>query len=600
MLVLWQLDTGARQYLPHLSSAIESLVVSPRGSSYALRLSDNSAMVLSTSELRPTASIAGIQCRSVNGSNLQHRHRVKVDSVTVGNEIPVALSALSPTQLMLAVPASQATSSEPVRESRAVFLQTFDLATGRHVSRQALARNNTTVVNIGGNGEKIGEPTVRYMLVSHNSQWLATVDEWNPPSKDVDFLLADGTNCQDEQQLRREVFLKFWLWNRETIEWQLVTRVDNPHASTSGFGVGQVLAFAESSTALEFATCGEDGVIRIWSPKSRRRNGVEVRGKDAEGLVTWHCHHTTQLVNPGQQTALLSVSSRSSIAYSEDGSLLAVSFQCSSADQSNVVHFLDAMSGQIQQSRAGLYAGGLIDMGIVDRYLIILSDHLCVWDMVDDEIHFGLSLQSDQFSSEERLAATHLAVDQRHRTFALSLPVPGKEKSRWGPLSTENLSSQVAVFDPSIPTPLHTTSLPHMVMSLRPVPGSKGYIALDSAAEVRILSPESAPIAMKAGVSFNYPQPAIGLEGIYGNDAMVIDSLAHDGKRFSGHKSEMITPQPTSAVLKLEAYDDDAPVVRQQEIAGIFDTGSAFALPPVEQLFERVVELFTKRLYGSL
>jgi hypothetical protein len=71
-------------------------------------------------------------------------------------------------------------------------------------------------------------------------------------------------------------------------------------------------------------------------------------------------------------------------------------------------------------------------MGIVDRYLIILSEQLNVWDMVDDELHFGLSLQSYRFSSQERAATTHLTVDQRHHTFAIALPVIGNENTNHG------------------------------------------------------------------------------------------------------------------------------------------------------------------------
>ena len=61
VLVLWQLDTNLKQFLPHLSAAIESLAVSPKGTLYALRLSDNSVIVLSTAELEPIANIVGLQ-----------------------------------------------------------------------------------------------------------------------------------------------------------------------------------------------------------------------------------------------------------------------------------------------------------------------------------------------------------------------------------------------------------------------------------------------------------------------------------------------------------------------------------------------------------
>ncbi|KAI9872810.1 MAG: hypothetical protein M1830_001174, partial [Pleopsidium flavum] len=606
VLVLWQLDTSKKQFLPHLSSAIESLVVSAGGSSYALRLADNSAMVLSTSELKPTASIAGIQCRSRTRSRVPQPLPKTVDSSIAGKlehaysrllRIPSAVNPLYPSQLLLAVSASQPIHSESVATNRVSFLQTFDFATTQHISRQALARTNTTALNIGPDGGKIGEPDVKYMRVSHDGQWLATVDEWRLPSKDLDFLSVDERAREEEQQKRQEVFLKFWSWNPEAKEWQLVTRVDSPHASTSvdGPGAGEVLTLATDPSALGFASLGEDGVVRVWRPKIRRRNGIEVRGKNAEGLISWH-QHVIQLGNTSQQMKLAGASPRASIAWSEDGSLLAVSQQCSSADGHGVVHFIDAASGRIRQSRAGMYAGDLITMGIVDRYLIILSDQLSVWDMVDDELHFGLSLQSHRFSSQERAAATHLTVDQRHHTFALALPVTGNEKHKTGSEPGKRSQSQIAIFDPSEPTPLYTTLVPHMVTSLLPVSGSRGYIVLDSAAEVRILSPKSVPFVSNTAFAAGSTDSSVGLENVYGRGKTNADILKNDGNDLSDDESDVVTPQFASAEARPEIYDDeDAPVVSQQQLAGIFDVGSPFAMPPIDELFERVARLFAKK-----
>src|ERR1700733_11875966 len=61
VLVLWQLDTGKQQFLPHMSATIQNIVVSPTGTSYGIQLADNSAMILSTAKLEPTTNISGIQ-----------------------------------------------------------------------------------------------------------------------------------------------------------------------------------------------------------------------------------------------------------------------------------------------------------------------------------------------------------------------------------------------------------------------------------------------------------------------------------------------------------------------------------------------------------
>src|SRR5690242_11767197 len=66
VLVIWQLSTGKQQTLPHLTAAVESIVVSPQGASYAVTLANNSVLVLSTSELEAKTNIVGMQSRRVD------------------------------------------------------------------------------------------------------------------------------------------------------------------------------------------------------------------------------------------------------------------------------------------------------------------------------------------------------------------------------------------------------------------------------------------------------------------------------------------------------------------------------------------------------
>lgn len=563
-------------------------------------------MVLSTSELKPTASIAGIQYHPQSRCRIPQPITKTVDSLNKNKDSlhsqslhsASAFNPLNPNQLLLAVSASQSTYSDSIPTNRLTYLQTFDLATTHHISRQALTRTNTTTVNIGPDGGKIGEPNVRHLRVSHDGQWLATVDEWCPPAKDIDFLSVSEDFKEEEQRKRLEVYLKFWSWNSETKEWQLVSRVDWPHDSTSAdsSGAGKVLSLVADPSAVAFASYGEDGVVRFWRPRLRRRNGIEVLGKNAEGLISWYCRHMVQLRNPARERTLADVSPRASMAFSEDGSLLTVSEQGSTTDKTGVVHFIDALSGQIRQFREGLYDGNLVDMGIVDRYLIILSEQLIVWDMVHDQLHFGLSLESYRLSSQDWVAASHLAVDRIRQTFAIALPIKGSKGHKSATQSEDKFQSEMTIFDPSQPNPLYTTSLPHTVTSILSTEGSKGYIVLDSAAEVRIISPKSMPFLSDLVVADSYTQSPRGLENVYGHNKMDGITLKIDDNNVSEAESNVVTPRYTSSEPRPDVYDDDdVPVVSQQQLASIFDVGPAFAMPPVEELFEQVAGLFAKK-----
>ena len=143
---MWQLGTGKQQTLPHLTSAIDSLTVSPSGTSYAVRLADNSIMVLSTTELKPKTNIAGIQSwRAV--SDDQPLPQIKavtsvvekpVNPLDKFRKIPMAMNPVNPSQIILSVPSSQPRTESNKIHMPAPYLQTFDLSASHHISRQAL------------------------------------------------------------------------------------------------------------------------------------------------------------------------------------------------------------------------------------------------------------------------------------------------------------------------------------------------------------------------------------------------------------------------------------------------------------------------------
>jgi NET1-associated nuclear protein 1 (U3 small nucleolar RNA-associated protein 17) len=144
VLVLWQLDTGKQQFLPHLSATIQNVVVSPTGTSYAVQLSDNSVMVLSTAELKPTANVAGIQASVVQSrpqiESLVRRVKEPSWQTPVLQRTPAVVNLSEPSRLILAVGQMQEVRSANPFIVNNPFLQTFDLSSGRNVSRQALVQ----------------------------------------------------------------------------------------------------------------------------------------------------------------------------------------------------------------------------------------------------------------------------------------------------------------------------------------------------------------------------------------------------------------------------------------------------------------------------
>ena len=573
VLAIWQLETGHRQDLPHLSAAIESIVVSPTGTSYAIRLADNSAMILSTTELQPTFSVAGIQLPTADRASAIELPSIPTVDFPKGDLLPKqdrrfpAVSAASAGQLLLAVPANSISGTST---RNACFLQTFDVNSAQQVSRQALTRNKVTVLNMGPEGNTIEEPNVTHMQLSHDGRWLATVDEWIPPKRDLDHISFDDQRAEEEQSFRNEVYLKFWSWDDNTSSWELVSRIDRPQQRYDS-SAGRVLDLVADPLQIGYASVGEDGVIKMWKPQLRKRHGLNVRNKEGKSLTSWDCRWTNHLPSTGPAAASTSRIIR--LAFSPDGSVLAVGTSATS-----VVHLMSTSSGTIHSSLYAQFEGPLFGVGIIDRYLVTLSNELRVWDMVTEELHYGLAFDANQGSLERRLVYTHLAIDHKHNTFAIAVPELAPTSIGRG----KDLISRIAVFDAELAEPVFHRIQQKLTSSLLPVAGRKAFYFIDTAAEVRTLS--AAPkIAEESGQQSRAQKepPALGLGNIYGTGQANVDSPSRE-----------ILKLTSTNIVAQRAEEEDTKVVSAEKLAEVFAAESAFALPSVTEMFEQVAILF--------
>lgn len=582
-LVLWQLETAQRQHLPHLGATIESIVVSPFGSSYGIRLADNSTMILSTTELRPTFSIAGIQIPAAEQARPPLPFVPTVNSTTPKkgavqrSRFPACASISEPGRLLLAVPPATTFKQLSMTPPRASYLQTFDVGAAHQVSRQALTRTKVTTLNMGPELNIIEEPHVTHIQTSSDGQWLASVDEWMPPERDLEPLAFDEERVSEELGLREEIYLKFWSWNADTKVWELISRIDNPHASPTGqsFDQGGVLDLVSDPSSVAFATAGKDGIVKIWKPAVRRRNGLELKSRDGKGLRSWHSQHATPLGMSKLRAVdgLLGVK----LAYSQDGSVLAAGLQSSMASP---IYLIDTYSGEIKSVHTGMYAGPLLGLGIVSKYIVTLSDELCVYDLVNDELNYGIDLPSHGLLPEKRLAQSHLVIDAHNSLFAIAIPQPSKT----------GLESQVVVFDPADAAPQFLTRLSSAVTTLVSAPRRKRFYAIDSAAQVRSITPGQSMPSVPLMIAEDSEAPAGGLKDLFGGAQQMLTQ--GDMSKDAG----LTTAKLGSVIDKSDMENDGAAVVSQDRLAEVFDVGPAYALPPVTELFEQVAMLYSGKL----
>ncbi|OCT50098.1 hypothetical protein CLCR_06592 [Cladophialophora carrionii] len=361
VLVIWQLDSNQRQYLPHLSTAILNLTVSAVGSAYALRLADNSVMILSTADLLPSTNVTGLALGQPS----------QTSSVLL-------LHPRAPNRLLAAV------SCDSFRSKPSTFLQIYDLDSSLQLTRQALTRNMVTASNVAPSGQPVREPNVTYMDLSHDGKWLATIDQWTPHDQDLEAMYVSS----DDKTLRgraTETNLRLWLWNESSDNFEQVTRIDEPHKP----GPNAVLGLHFNPARLELATIGADGTVRIWAAKARHRDGVSVRNNANDQLYTWissrviHCNDDA--LSRGE------TATSAALAYAEDGSAIAASWSfptpvahsgTKSSMHTRFVHLIDPSSGSIAFSAPSLLSPGYAKLLFSGRYLLALSSKLRIFDTI--------------------------------------------------------------------------------------------------------------------------------------------------------------------------------------------------------------------------
>lgn len=549
-------------------------MVSPSGSAYAVTLANNSVIVLSTTELEAKTNIVGIQSRRVDIEQLPKESNLGKMKLWPFHAVPMAINPKSPGEVLITVPSSQ-----PRRKNEGLrsepYLQTFDLANHHAKSRQALTRNNATDVNLSPEGGRIIEPSVKLLQISHDSEWLATVDEWVPSREDTAYLNEGIPEFNEEERLhRREIYLKIWRRDEGKRQWTLDARIDAPHFFENTCGSGRVFDLVADPTAPGFATFGEDHVVRIWRPKTRLRDGIVVRGVGERGLVTWSLDRSIEISDKldaleGSQQSVPPRSSR--LAFSADGSVLAAAISWASGADPGAIHLIDTNTAVVRRSMTEIDVSALSGLGVVGHHLIVVGDSITVWDMVLDQPVYSVPINTPEIDRFERIPLVRLAVNQTDGTFAVALPQFGKKESSNSKMM--KASSKISIFDPEHQDVLWSYTNPNITLALAARTGERGYITLDSIACFKTISPSTASLQLPS------PPPEERAE-------LRRTTYTEDDAE---EKSGLRLPNAVELEDLTQDLADDEHVYSFQTLQEILDNGSV--LPSPQGLFSAVLAL---------
>lgn len=523
VLVMWQLDTNQKQVLPHLTSAILNITISSQGSAYALRLADNSVMVLSTSDLKPSANVSGLAIDASSAPFLP-------DST-----VPAALHPQHTSQLLLAYSAQSLTPGLKPSEKSLNMLQTYDTASGLQLSKQALARNLASTINIGGNGQVIHEPDVTHLDVSHDGKWLITVDQWSPEHNDLDQLyLSRGDNSH--RGLHNETFLRFWsatipsskLKVTSTSSWELNTRIDEPVtldlSSTSTHPA--ILAVATSPTRHQVAVADTTNHLKIYSPKARVKGGLPVKDSNGQQLFSWTCDHGLSFQGPSPTES--SDSRSASLSFSNDGSVLAVSWATTS-DARARVHLVEPKSGSKIVSLPDIVSAGRSHLAFYGQNLVALSSKFVVLDMVTTQrITMFNDIEKEFPGNRFDTGKSRLAVNSRSGIVAVALSERDVKKASHLMLyDVRSLGSGSTVdASPSPVQPIHKERVAETVQILLAERENGGFLIVDGEGRsIRLSPPGSTASSMAMSSTITVPTKLIEdksrLENIFGSGRKV-------------------------------------------------------------------------------
>ncbi|KAG7669082.1 hypothetical protein Ndes2526B_g00805 [Nannochloris sp. 'desiccata'] len=347
VLVIWDVVSGRRAYLPRLGGGIIGISVCPSDPSrYAIRQSDNTLRIINAAAMTVEASVHGLRplpraYLDTSASGLGRSGSTKsggnngANSTVLGSSGPgvattgvppvssspaaaaVASSISNQKQMLLPPPlVMQPGTGLAVIAGPHAVLQWYDFLRDCHVDKLQLSQRNIVSLTEGDAAAMSGvygaptEPAATEVVFSTNGATMATVESRPDP--------AGGGAVQFS--------LKFWdrvnpSQARYGNPYRLNTLADQPHRSAAGFGAITSLAFHPIADIA--ATTSDIGEFKLWtrqivrtSPNSTKNNHHESTGKGlVEDVVsTWRCAAVGTHKNEPLTAS----------AFSSDGSVLAL------------------------------------------------------------------------------------------------------------------------------------------------------------------------------------------------------------------------------------------------------------------------------------
>jgi WD40 repeat protein len=400
--VIWQLETGQKQFLPRLGGEIHHIELSPDETQYSMFLSNNSILLVSSADVSQRKSIDGIHQAGLEYSMYPPSVGLQVDPKT-GN---LCMNG-SPSELQFLNPQTGQTTMQLL------------LAEGQRIT----FGKDVTV-----------QPHITQSAFSENGDWLVTVDE-RPTSHG------------------KVSYLKFWEFDPEIQEYRLNTRVDTPHQ----LSITDIAVCPWNTQGpLICATASLDGKFKIWELVEPKRADI---GKH------WKCRSISEFKNY----------QANSVAFSSDGSLLAVGFE-------NVITLWDPLECCLKKTLVipgNRQSEKRSNILFVDFYLVVWTKNVMhVWSLLSCSSKLILTLVMWSLKAKVQ------SVEKDPYSMSFACAVIQEQKGC------------IFIFEPTSPIPLQTLAMdckPYGIVYLKSSTGNAPLVYLDKNFELHRFTVEEEP-----------------------------------------------------------------------------------------------------------
>lgn len=451
VLVFWQLDTGRSQFLPRLNGDITGIVVDPSSELYAIQMGDNEIVVFSSLDLLSRLQVAGVKAEPPTAVLQQQQ-------ATSQKIVPPAVSS--------SFYINPRTKHAYFSLSYGSFIQAYDTQRDEQVGvvtvAPALQAGKVKVE------ATIKDPVVTQISFTQDGKWMATVDEYMPPT--IDRLLSRSD---------MEINLKFWRFVEGN--WVLTTRVSAPHGNNVKVKV--VPAGSKFNNGHAFLTVGANGGLRLWMPhvpdteedeKTKPDNTpaskavVKSGPQPTDVKYTWSVRRNIPSVlhNPTNVAA----------GWSADGSVVILAL-------GNLMYIIDGETFEMKATLPNIVDTPVVSIEIVNSKLVVLSQsRLIVYDLINCVQVWSLGLS---FSDGE--ASNMFAVDPATGVIAVAI----------NSHLNKTHASRVYLFSLDSPVPLDVQQYKDYVSSIQYIPGSTSTF--------QILTPELRFTTLSPTISTTIP-----------------------------------------------------------------------------------------------